>query len=177
LEVELVEANYPIGHYQYDGQITASIIDKWINDIEELPVLLQNAVKDLNDNQLDTPYRMGGWTIRQVVHHVADSHLNAYGRFKLALTEDQPIIKSYDQEKWAELPDSTLPVTISLSLLDALHKRWVTLLRSLTPSELEKTFIHPESGEVSVGKNIGIYAWHGRHHLAHITSLRSRKGW
>jgi len=172
-----VEANYPIGHYQYDGQITASIIDKWINDIEELPVLLQNAVKDLNDNQLDTPYRMGGWTIRQVVHHVADSHLNAYGRFKLALTEDQPIIKSYDQEKWAELPDSTLPVTISLSLLDALHKRWVTLLRSLTPSELEKTFIHPESGEVSVGKNIGIYAWHGRHHLAHITSLRSRKGW
>ncbi|MEH7299675.1 YfiT family bacillithiol transferase [Neobacillus drentensis] len=173
----MVEANYPIGHYQYDGQITASIIDKWINDIEELPVLLQNAVKDLNDNQLDTPYRMGGWTIRQVVHHVADSHLNAYGRFKLALTEDQPIIKSYDQEKWAELPDSTLPVTISLSLLDALHKRWVTLLRSLTPSELEKTFIHPESGEVSVGKNIGIYAWHGRHHLAHITSLRSRKGW
>jgi len=172
-----VEANYPIGHYQYDGQITASIIDKWINDIEELPVLLQNAVKDLNDNQLDTPYRMGGWTIRQVVHHVADSHLNAYGRFKLALTEDQPIIKSYDQEKWAELPDSTLPVTISLSLLDALHKRWVTLLRTLTPSELEKTFIHPESGEVSVGKNIGIYAWHGRHHLAHITSLRSRKGW
>jgi len=172
-----VEANYPIGHYQYDGQITARIIDKWINDIEELPVLLQNAVKDLNDNQLDTPYRMGGWTIRQVVHHVADSHLNAYGRFKLALTEDQPIIKSYDQEKWAELPDSTLPVTISLSLLDALHKRWVTLLRSLTPSELEKTFIHPESGEVSVGKNIGIYAWHGRHHLAHITSLRSRKGW
>lgn len=172
-----MEANYPIGHYQYDGQITASIIDKWINDIEELPVLLQNAVKDLNDNQLDTPYRMGGWTIRQVVHHVADSHLNAYGRFKLALTEDQPIIKSYDQEKWAELPDSTLPVTISLSLLDALHKRWVTLLRSLTPSELEKTFIHPESGEVSVGKNIGIYAWHGRHHLAHITSLRSRKGW
>ena len=172
-----MEANYPIGHFQYDGQITASIIDKWINDIEELPVLLQNAVKDLNDNQLDTPYRMGGWTIRQVVHHVADSHLNAYGRFKLALTEDQPIIKSYDQEKWAELPDSTLPVTISLSLLDALHKRWVTLLRSLTPSELEKTFIHPESGEVSVGKNIGIYAWHGRHHLAHITSLRSRKGW
>lgn len=172
-----MEANYPIGHYQYDGQITANIIDKWIQDIEELPVLLQNAVKDLNDNQLDTPYRMGGWTIRQVVHHVADSHLNAYGRFKLALTEDQPIIKPYDQEKWAELPDSTLPVTISLSLLDALHKRWVTLLRTLTPSELEKTFIHPESGEVSVGKNIGIYSWHGRHHLAHITSLRSRKGW
>ncbi|MEH7436932.1 bacillithiol transferase BstA [Neobacillus drentensis] len=172
-----MEANYPIGHFQYDGQITANIIDKWIQDIEELPVLLQNAVKDLNDNQLDTPYRMGGWTIRQVVHHVADSHLNAYGRFKLALTEDKPIIKPYDQERWAELPDSTLPVTISLSLLDALHKRWVTLLRTLTPSELEKTFIHPESGEVSVGKNIGIYSWHGRHHLAHITSLRSRKGW
>jgi len=172
-----VEANYPIGHFQCDGQITASIIDKWIKDIEELPVLLQNAVKDLNDDQLDTPYRLGGWTVRQVVHHVADSHLNAYGRFKLALTEEKPIIKPYDQERWAELPDSALPVTISLSLLDALHKRWVTLLRTLTPSDFEKTFIHPESGEVSVGKNIGIYAWHGRHHLAHITSLRSRKGW
>ena len=172
-----MEANYPIGHFQCDGQITASIIDKWIKDIEELPVLLQNAVKDLNDDQLDTPYRLGGWTVRQVVHHVADSHLNAYGRFKLALTEEKPIIKPYDQERWAELPDSALPVTISLSLLDALHKRWVTLLRTLTPSDFEKTFIHPESGEVSVGKNIGIYAWHGRHHLAHITSLRSRKGW
>ena len=172
-----MEANYPIGHFQCDGQITASIIDKWIKDIEELPVLLQNAVKDLNDDQLDTPYRLGGWTVRQVVHHVADSHLNAYGRFKLALTEEKPIIKPYDQERWAELPDSALPVTISLSLLDALHKRWVTLLRTLTPSDFEKTFIHPESGEVSVGKNIGIYAWHGQHHLAHITSLRSRKGW
>jgi uncharacterized damage-inducible protein DinB len=172
-----VEANYPIGHFQYDGQITANIIDKWIQDIEELPVLFQNAVKDLNDDQLDTPYRMGGWTVRQVVHHVADSHLNAYGRFKLALTEDKPIIKPYDQERWAELPDSALPVTISLSLIDALHKRWVTLLRALNVSDFEKTFIHPESGEVSVGRNIGIYAWHGQHHLAHITSLRSRKGW
>lgn len=172
-----MEANYPIGKFQFEGQITKSIIENWINDIEKLPELLRDAVIDLNDDQLDTPYRLEGWTVRQVVHHVADSHLNAYGRFKLALTEDKPIIKPYDQERWAELPDSALPVTISLSLLDALHKRWVTLLSTLTPSDFEKTFFHPESGEVSVGKNIGIYAWHGQHHLAHITSLRSRKGW
>ncbi|WML57694.1 YfiT family bacillithiol transferase [Neobacillus sp. PS2-9] len=172
-----MEANFPIGKFRFEGQITKSIIENWINDIEKLPEILRDAVIDLNVGQLDTPYRLGGWTVRQVVHHVADSHLNAYGRFKLALTEDQPIIKPYDQERWAELPDSELPVTISLSLLDALHKRWVTLLRTLTPSDFEKTFIHPESGEVSVGKNIGIYAWHGQHHLAHITSLRSRKGW
>lgn len=172
-----MKANYPIGKFQFEGQMTKSIIENWIHDIEKLPGLLREAVIDLNDAQLDTPYRPGGWTVRQVVHHVADSHLNAYGRFKLALTEDKPIIKPYDQEKWAELPDSKLPVTISLSLLDALHMRWVELLSTLTPSDIEKTFIHPESGEVSVGKNIGIYAWHGRHHLAHITSLRSSKGW
>jgi hypothetical protein len=172
-----VEASYPIGRFQFEGEMTKSVIEAWINDIEALPGLLQAAVNDLNNEQLDTPYRLGGWTIRQVVHHMADSHMNAYVRFKLALTEQKPIIKPYNEGKWAELPDSKLPVNVSLSLLEALHTRWVDLLRSLGPSDWERRFIHPDAGEVSVGENIGIYAWHGRHHLAHITTLCSRMGW
>ncbi|MEH7748645.1 putative metal-dependent hydrolase, partial [Neobacillus drentensis] len=149
----------------------------WINEIEGLPRLLRDALKDLNNEQLDTPYRSGGWTVRQVIHHLADSHMNAFVRFKLALTEENPVIKPYDETKWAELPDYKLPIDTSLLLLETLHQRWTNLLRSLTPADMEKTFIHPDSGEVSVGENIGIYAWHGRHHLAHITSLCHRKGW
>lgn len=172
-----MDLKYPIGNFQFDGEITSSVIKDWINEIEDLPRLLRDAVKDLDDEQLDTPYRSGGWTVRQVIHHLADSHMNAYVRFKLALTEEKPVIKPYDETKWAELSDYKLPIDISLSLLEALHKRWTDLLRSLIPTDMEKTFIHPDSGEVSVGKNIGIYAWHGRHHLAHITSLCNRKGW
>ncbi|MGP7816599.1 YfiT family bacillithiol transferase [Niallia sp. 01092] len=172
-----MDERYPIGEFQFNGEITESLIEGWIKEIEELPSLVRGAVKDLNDEQLDTPYRSGGWTVRQVVHHLADSHMNAYVRFKLALTEENPTIKTYEEGKWAELPDYKLSVPISLSLLEALHIRWVELLRSLSPADLEKTFIHPDSGEVSVGKNIGIYAWHGRHHLAHITSLLNSKGW
>jgi hypothetical protein len=168
---------YPIGRFSFDGDITSHIIEGWISDIENLPKWLKEAIIDLENMQLDTPYRSGGWTVRQVVHHLADSHLNAYVRFKLALTEDKPVIKPYDEGKWAELPDSRLPIHVSLNLLESLHIRLVTLLRSLSPSDLEKTFIHPESGEVTVGKNIGIYAWHGKHHLAHITSLRNRLNW
>ncbi|PAE31325.1 YfiT family bacillithiol transferase [Bacillus sp. 7884-1] len=149
----------------------------WINEIEVLPRLLRDAVKDLDNEQLDTAYRSGGWTVRQVIHHLADSHRNAYVRFILALTEENPVIKLYDETKWAELSDSKLPIDTSLLLLETLHKRWTNLLRSLTPADMEKTFIHPDSGKVSVGKNIGIYAWHGRHHLAQITSLCNRKGW
>ena len=152
-----------------------SLTEGWIQEIEELPRLLREAVQDLNNEQLDTPYRVGGWTVRQVVHHLSDSHMNAYIRFRLALTEDHPIIKPYEEARWAELPDYTLPIEISLSLLEALHQRWTTLLHSLSPSDRNKTFIHPDSGEVSLGENIGIYAWHGRHHLAHITSLRNHK--
>jgi hypothetical protein len=172
-----VKERYPIGVFKFDGEITNNVIKSWINEIEDLPELLRNAVRDLDNEQLDTPYRSGGWTVSQVVHHLADSHMNAYVRFKLALTEENPVIKPYDEGKWAELPDYKLPIDISLSLLEALHKRWVKLLHSLSPADMEKTFIHPESGEVSVGKNIGIYAWHGRHHLAHITSLCNRMGW
>jgi uncharacterized damage-inducible protein DinB len=172
-----MEERYPIGKFQFDGEITNNVTKSWIDEIEDLPELLRNAVRELDNEQLNTPYRSGGWTVRQVVHHIADSHINAYVRFKLALTEENPVIKPYDEGKWAELPDYKLPIDISLSLLESLHKRWVKLLHSLSPSDMEKTFMHPESGEVSVGMNIGIYAWHGRHHLAHITFLCSRKGW
>jgi len=172
-----MDMNYPIGKFQFDGEITNSVTKDWINEIEELPRLLLDAVKDLDNEQLDTPYRSEGWTVRQVIHHLADSHMNAYVRFKLALTEVEPVIKPYEEAKWAELSDYKLPIDTSLSLLEALHKRWTNLLRSLSPFDMKKTFIHPESGEVSVGKNIGIYAWHGRHHLAHITSLCIRQGW
>lgn len=172
-----MEERYPIGKFEFTGEITNSVIKGWINEIEDLPGLLRDVVKDFYDEQLDTPYRSGGWTVRQVIHHIADSHMNAYIRFKLALTEENPVIKPYDETKWAELSDYKLPIDTSLLLRETLHKRWTNLLRSLTAADMEKTFIHPDSGAVSVGKNIGIYAWHGRHHLAHITSLCNRKGW
>ncbi|MDX8363245.1 YfiT family bacillithiol transferase [Cytobacillus sp. IB215316] len=172
----MVDKRYPIGHFEFNGEINANVTNDWINDIEKLPQLLRDSVKGLDNQQLDTPYRTGGWTVRQVVHHLADSHMNAYIRFKLALTEDTPEIRPYEEGKWAELPDSKMPIDMSLSLLDALHVRWTKLLRSLHAADMEKTFIHPDSGEVTIGKNIGIYAWHGRHHLAHITSISSLKG-
>jgi hypothetical protein len=136
-----MDMKYPIGEFQFDGEITNSVIKDWINEIEDLPKLLRDAVKDLDNEQLDTPYRSGGWTVRQVIHHLADSHMNAYVRFKLTLTEEEPVIKPYDEAKWAELSDYKLPIDISLSLLEALHKRWINLLRSLSPSDMEKTFI------------------------------------
>lgn len=172
-----MEEKYPIGKFEFDGEITDSVIKQWINEIEMLPKLLREAVSDLTNEQLDTPYRSGGWTVRQVVHHLSDSHMNAYVRFKLALTEENPIIKPYKEGEWAKLPDYKLPIDVSLSLLESLHIRWTKLLHSLNPADMDKTFIHPDLGEVSVGKNIGIYAWHGRHHLAHITALCNRKGW
>jgi hypothetical protein len=169
---------YPIGKFQYEGAITAEQRDIWIKEIAEAPQKLRLAVQGLSDSQLDTPYRPDGWTVRQVVHHVADSHINSYIRFKLALTEDLPTIKPYDEAKWAELSDSVyLPVEISLQLLDALHLRWVDVLRSTTVEAFNRSFIHPESGETPLAKNLGIYAWHGNHHIAHITSLRDRMDW
>ena len=172
-----MDMKYPIGTFQFDDEITSSVTSVWINEIEDLPRLLRDTVKNLDNEQLDTAYRSGGWTVRQVIHHLADSHMNAYVRFKLALTEENPVIKPYDEVKWAELSDYSLPIETSLLLLETLHQRWTHLLRSLTPADMKKTFIHPDSGKVSVGKNIGIYAWHGKHHLAHITSLCNRRGW
>ncbi|MBB2483180.1 bacillithiol transferase BstA [Bacillus sp. APMAM] len=172
-----MDEKYPIGTFQYDGELDQWGINNWIKEIEDLPNQLHEAVKELNDNQLDTPYREGGWTVRQVVHHIADSHLNAYVRMKLALTEEKPTIKPYEEGKWAELTDYSLPAEISLHLLESLHQRWAYLLRNLNKDDLVRTFIHPELGEVSIEKNIGLYASHGKHHLAHITSLCRRMGW
>ncbi len=172
------DLRYPIGKFQLDGDITADLRRQWIDQIEAAPAELRAAVAGLSDPQLDTPYRPGGWTVRQVVHHLPDSHLNSYTRFRLALTEEEPAIKTYDETRWAELPDaSSAPVEVSLALLESLHRRWVLLLRSLDPDAFARRFRHPELGVVTLGRNLALYAWHGRHHVAHITSLRRRLGW
>jgi uncharacterized damage-inducible protein DinB len=172
------QLKYPIGQFNYDAAASEEQREVWIKEISEAPQKLRLAVKGLSDSQLDTPYRPGGWTIRQVVHHVADSHMNSYIRFKLALTEDLPTIKPYDEAQWAELSDSVmLPVEISLQLLDSLHMRWVNLLKSISAEAYDRCFIHPESGIITLTRNLGFYAWHGNHHIAHITSLRARMGW
>ncbi len=174
----MTDLRYPIGHFEPPKEITGEQVATWIDEIESLPGRLRDAVAPLTAEQLDTRYRSGGWTVRQVVHHLADSHLNSVIRFKWALTEERPRIKTYREELWAELPDTRdAPVEVSLDLLDALHARWCVLLRSLGDEELEREFVHPDSGPVKLATNIGIYAWHGRHHLAHIERLKIREGW
>ncbi|WP_040950578.1 YfiT family bacillithiol transferase [Gorillibacterium massiliense] len=174
-----VNLSYPIGRFTPPDVISEEQINEWIREIADLPMVLRRTVESLSVEQLDTPYREGGWTIRQVVHHLAESHLNSFIRFKLALTEENPTIKPYDEQRWAELPDTkNMPIEASLTLLTGLHQRWVFLLATLAPEDLQKTFYHPESKEtVKLAKNVGIYAWHGRHHLAHITGLLERMGW
>lgn len=170
---------YPIGHFE-PMPYSDKKFQEWITDIKYLPQLLENAVLNLDAEQLHTPYREGGWTLHQVVHHVADSHMNAVIRFKLALTEEQPTIKPYDEEAWAKLPDvEALPVNISLTLLHALHSRWYELVKGLDEATLmHKSVIHPQHGKVmSCWHLLGMYSWHGRHHVAHITSHRERMGW
>src|SRR6202023_3213112 len=167
-----MDPRYPIGKMEMPKEITAAKRQQAIESIAATPKNLREAVRGLNDAQLDTPYREGGWTVRQVVHHVPDSHMNAYVRFKLALTEDEPTIKPYEQQLWADLPDTkSTPIEVSLTLLDCLHERWVQLLQSFTASDWKRTFRHPELGIVSLEKNLALYAWHGRHHVAHITEL------
>ena len=174
----MTDLRYPIGKFHFDGPPTEEQKKKFIDDISRAPANLRAAVKSLSEQQLDTPYRPEGWTVRQVAHHVPDSHLNAYVRFKLALTEEEPTIKPYAENLWARLPDTkATPVDVSLTLLDSLHNRWVRLLRSLKPEDWKRSFRHPELGLVSLEKNLALYAWHGRHHVAHITSLRERNGW
>jgi uncharacterized damage-inducible protein DinB len=149
-----------------------------IDAIADTPSRLRAAVAGLTDAQLDTPYRPGGWTVRQVVHHLPDSHLNAYTRIKLALTEESPTIKPYQEDRWAELPEArTAPIDISLALLEALHRRWVLALRSLGPSDAARSFRHPELGLVRIDQVLAMYSWHGRHHVGHVTALREREGW
>lgn len=172
------DLRYPIGKFHFDGPLSEDQKQKALDDIARAPAKLRAAVEGLSDTQLDTPYRPGGWTVRQVVHHVPDSHLNSYVRFKLALTEEEPTIKPYAEDRWAELADSkATPVEVSLILLDSLHDRWVRLLRSLEPEDWRRTFRHPELGAITLEKNLALYAWHGRHHVAHITELRKRMTW
>lgn len=172
------DPRYPIGKFHFDGPPSEEQRASFINDIEHTPVAMRAAIKDLSPQQLDTPYRDGGWTVRQVAHHVPDSHMNAYMRFKLALTEDEPTIKPYAEDRWAQLADTqSTPVEVSLALLESLHQRWVRLLHSLKPEDWKKTFRHPELGLVSLERNLASYAWHGKHHVAHITELRKRMAW
>jgi hypothetical protein len=173
-----MDLRYPIGPFTWTGSSGPDQRSYYIEELRTTPDRLRRAVAGLTTAQIDTPYRPGGWTVRQVVHHVPESHLNSYIRFKLALTENEPTIKPYDEARWAELPDvRETPIETSLALLDALHQRWVILLRSLSAEEFQKQFVHPDIGVVSLDRNLALYAWHGAHHIAHITTLRDRMKW
>jgi uncharacterized damage-inducible protein DinB len=173
------DLRFPIGPFTYAGPATAEERRQRIAQIERTPEELRAAARGLSAAQLDTPYWPGGWTVRQVVHHLPDSHLNAFIRFKLALTESSPTIKPYAEARWAELGDvAGTPIEVSLRLLDALHERWVVLLRSLAPAEFERTLFHPErNATMTLDELLALYAWHGPHHTAHITRLRARSEW
>ncbi len=173
------QLKFPIGKFEKPSVLTPELLAQYISDIEIFPSRIKKETEGLSDEQLDTVYRPDGWTIRQVVNHCADSHMNSLVRFKLALTEDKPIIKPYFEDRWAELTDSkNMPIEPALKMLEGIHQRWVVLLKSLTEEQLKRTFIHPEHGkEISINENIGIYAWHCKHHLAHITTLKKQNNW
>ena len=172
------DLRYPIGAFQPVTSLTPAQRVTCIEQIAAAPEGLRRAVQGLDDRRLDTPYRPGGWTVRQVVHHVPDSHLNAYARFKLACTEESPAIKTYDETRWAELPEArSAPIDVSLDLLTSLHRRWVLFLETLGPTDFARTVRHPDWGSPTVDFLLAQYAWHGRHHTAHITALRDRMGW
>jgi uncharacterized damage-inducible protein DinB len=173
-----MDLSYPIGKYEHKESLSPGERDRAIAQIAAAPKCLRDAVAGLSQQQFDTPYRPGGWTVRQVVHHVPDSHMNSYVRFKLALTEDEPTIKPYDEALWAKLQDSRdTPIEVSLALLEALHHRWDVLLRSLRAEDFARRLQHPSMGTMTLDDMVFHYAWHGRHHVAHITSLRTREGW
>ena len=170
-----IDLRYPIGRFRpADAPADPATL---IDAIAEMPAAMRAAVSGLSRAQLDTPYREGGWTVRQLVHHVADSHMNAYIRFKLALTEDVPTVKPYDEARWAELPDARAEIETSITLLEALHERWVATLLAMSPDDFSRRYMHPENGETPLCTALGLYAWHGRHHVAHVTRLRERQGW
>lgn len=174
----MTDLRYPVGRFQDPGPLPEAQRGVLIQQIADTPANLRAAVTALSEAQMDTPYRPHGWTVRQVVHHVPDSHLNSYVRFKLALTEDEPTIKPYEEARWAELPDTrATPIEVSLTLLDSLHDRWVRLLQSLTPEQWKRSYRHPELGAMTLEKALAMYAWHGKHHVAHITELRKRLAW
>ncbi len=172
------DPRYPIGKFTFDGPPNEAQRNQFIDAIAQTPAALRAAIENLSPQQIETPYRDGGWTVRQVLHHVPESHMNAYIRFKLALTEDEPTVKPYMEDRWATTPEvQSTPVEVSLALLDSLHDRWVRLLRTLQPADWKRAFRHPELGVVPLEKNLALYAWHGKHHAAHITELRKRMGW
>jgi len=171
------DLRYPIGEFDASIEITNELRKDWIQTINDLPTKIAEAVEGLNDEQLDSPYRLEGWTVRQTVHHVADSHINSLCRFKLAMTEENPTIRPYFEDRWAELADSLLPIDVSLKIIEGIHVRWTALLESLTEADFKRPLIHPDSGEWTIEKFLALYAWHSRHHTAHITRLRTRNGW
>ena len=171
------DLRFPVGKFD-KSTIGADRRAEFIQTITDLPSKIREAVNGLTDQQLDTPYRPGGWTVRQTVHHVADSHMNSYCRFKLALTEDEtPTIRPYYEDRWAELADSKLPIDVSLGIIDGVHARWSALLNSMTPDDFQKVFRHPETGDWTLDGALALYAWHSLHHTAHITKLSEREGW
>ena len=177
-ETTMYELRYPIGQYKAPTLIDKVQRDKWIKDIATLPARFRDVVSKLTPEQLDTPYRPGGWTVRQLAHHVPDSHLHSMVRFKWALTEDKPLIKAYNEQAWAELADYKEDIAVSLNLLETIHARWIVLLNVMTEADYAKSFMHPETGkEMRLDFTLGMYAWHGNHHLAHITKLIEREGW
>lgn len=174
----MTDQRYPIGPFELESEITKDKRQQYFEEFAAMPDKLREAVRGLSSSQLDTPHREGGWTVRQVVHHIIDSHVNAYVRFKLALTEENPVAKSYDQARWSELEDSrTAPVEASLSLVEGLYQRWVFLLKSLNPDDFAKTMQHPDRGLFRLDSYLGMCVWHGEHHIAQIRSLRNRNGW
>ncbi|MEO6486468.1 MAG: YfiT family bacillithiol transferase [Thermoanaerobaculia bacterium] len=174
----MTDLRYPIGKFERRDSLTAPDRRSLIDTIAAAPQRMREAVRGLDEAQFDTPYREGGWTVRQVVHHVPDSHMNAFIRLKLALTENEPAIKPYDEAQWARLPDvQSTPIATSLTLLESLHERWVFLLRSLDEAQFGRKFTHPDHGLLTIDWLVALYAWHGRHHVAHVTSLREREGW
>jgi uncharacterized damage-inducible protein DinB len=175
---QMTDAQYPIGKFVFDPDVTPGKRKRWIEDIAAAPALFRSAAARLDDAQLDTPYREGGWTVRQVIHHMADSHLTNLVRFRMALTENVPAIPGYDPAKWAEIPDAkTGPVDVSLTLLEAIHVRWVLLLKAMTPADFARTFRRPDGQVVTLDRALQTYAWHGKHHAAQIAGLREREGW
>lgn len=171
------DLRYPIGHFDRTIEITPRVRDEFVKTILALPQRLNAAVLNLNERQLDTPYRPGGWTIRQTVHHIADSHLNSFVRFKLALTENTPTVRPYYEDRWAELPDSFMPLDVSLKIVEGLHLRWGKLLMEMSDEDYKRELVHPETGAWTLCEMLALYDWHSRHHTAHITNLRTRNNW
>jgi hypothetical protein len=171
------DVRYPIGPFDWSAVPTPELRQPAIMAIADLPARMRAAVDGLDDRRLDTPYRPGGWTVRQVVHHVVDSHTNGFLRTKFGLTEDMPTIKPYDEKTWAMLPDARMPIEVSLAILDGLHARWAEIWRSLDGAQFLRAYRHPEIGVVTLDQQLQGYAWHSRHHVAHITELRRREGW